>query len=121
MEDRPEIEKALKVGYYGVPELNKEEKMNFLGCYRERILKALTKKQIEEPGTYQEILQAIKDSRAKRLVITNDVKMTEAMEYINMAREHNVEFTMVDSDNFTGDIGLVVESDQAVDEKEIYV
>lgn len=119
--DKSELEKVLQIGLHGVPEIKKEEKKKYLGCFRERVLKVLTKKQIVEPGTYKEILEAIKDPRAQRLIITNDVKISEAMEYINMAKNQNVEFTMVDGDNFTGDIGLVVVSDKAVDEENIYI
>lgn len=117
---KSELEKALERGIYGTPELKKEEKKAYLGNFRERVLKALTKKQIEEPGTYKEILDAIRDPRAKRLVITNDVQLSFAMDYINLAKQNNLEFTLVNGQNFTGDIGLVVVSDTAVDVENIF-
>jgi len=119
--DKSELEKALERGMYGTPELRREEKKNYLGCFRERILKALTKKQIMEPGTYKEILDAIRDPRTKRLVITNDVQLPFAMDYINLAQKNNVEFTLIDGHNYLGDIGLVVVSETAVDIKNIFV
>jgi len=119
--DKSELEKALERGLYGTPELKREEKNIFLGCFRERVLKALTKKQVVEPGTYKEILDAIRDPRAKRLIITNDVQLSFAMDYINLAHKNNVEFTLVDGHNYPGEIGLVVVSDTAVDVKDIFV
>ncbi|KJS85465.1 MAG: hypothetical protein JM58_08480 [Peptococcaceae bacterium BICA1-8] len=118
---KSELEKAIDRGIYGTPELKREEINNYLGCFRERVLKALTKKQIVEPGTYKEILDAIHDPRAKRLVITNDVQLSFAMDYINLAHKNNVEFTLVDGHDYSGDIGLVVVSDTAVDIENIYV
>jgi len=121
MKDKSELEQIIQAGIYGEPELKREEKKRFLGVFRERVLKVLTKEQVEERGTYQEILKVIQDPRAKQLIITNKVKMSSAMEYINMARKNNVQFTMVDGDNFIGEIGLVVAGDQAVDEETIYI
>jgi uncharacterized protein YueI len=117
---KSELEKALERGMYGVPELKQEEKNAHLGCFRERVIKALTKKQVEEPGIYKEILEAIKDPRAKRLIVTNDVKLSFAMDYINLAQKNNLEFTLVNGQNFTGEIGLVVVSDTAVDVEDIF-
>ncbi|MGI6225636.1 MAG: YueI family protein [Peptococcales bacterium] len=117
---KSELEKALERGMYGVPELKRDEKNAHLGYFRERVIKALTKKQVEEPGTYKEILEAIKDPRAKRLVVTNDVKLSFAMDYINLAQKNNLEFTLVNGQNFTGEIGLVVVSDSAVDVEDIF-
>ena len=119
--EKSELQRALERGMYGEPELKREEKKAHLGCFRERVLKALTKKQVMEPGTYKEILEAIKDPRAKRLIITNDVQLPFAMDYINLAKDNGVEFTLVDGHDFTGDIGLVVVSDTAVDVEDIFV
>lgn len=74
-----------------------------------------------EKGTYKEILDAIRDKRAKRLIVSNDVQLSSAMDYINLAKDNGLEFTLVDGDDYTGDIGLVVVSDTAVDEENIFV
>lgn len=118
---KSQLEQALNRGIYGLPELKKEEKRKFLGTFRERVLKVLTKSQIVERGTYKEIADALKDKRAKKLIITNHVKMSEAMEYIILAKENNVRFTVVDGDHYQGEIGLVIASDTAVDVEDIYV
>ncbi|MFZ5943915.1 MAG: YueI family protein [Bacillota bacterium] len=119
--DKSELEKTIERGIYGEPELKKEEKEHFLGCFRERVLKVLTKKQVMERGTYKEILEILKDPRAKRIIISNDISMPSAMEYITMAKNNNVQFTMVDGHNFVGDVGLVVSADDACDVEDIYV
>ncbi|MFZ7102102.1 MAG: YueI family protein [Peptococcaceae bacterium] len=119
--DKSELEKALARGIYGTPELKRAEKQKFLGTFRERVLKVLTKKQVIQRGTYKEILEALKDPRAGKLIITNDVQMSEAMEYILMAKHNQVEFTMVDGHDYQGDIGLVVAAGTAIDVEDIYV
>lgn len=47
--------------------------------------------------------------------------MQAAKEYIDLARENGLSFKKVESDDFKGDIGLVVVSDKAVNNDEIRV
>lgn len=115
------LEQTLLIGQNGPLQLRKEERNQFLGEFRERVLKALTFAQIEEEGTYPEILAALKDSRAKKLIISRKADLSAAAEYIALAKEQNVSFTTVDSPDFKGEIGLVVVSDEAVDVPDISV
>lgn len=107
--------------HHGPAESRPWERARFLGQLRERVLKALTFAQVEEEGVYPEILEAIRDPRARKLIISRDADLYAAREYIRLARENDLSFTTVDSPWFTGNIGLVVASDRAVDEPEIMV
>jgi len=109
------IEQILKEGIYGKPELKKEERNYFLGEFKERVIRYLTLAQVEEPGTYPEILEAIRHPEARKLVIDRQVDLEAADDYIQLAHENNLQFKRVDSPDFKGDIALVVASDQAVD------
>ena len=120
MSDKPDLDKYIQYGIHGTPELKKEERARFLNNFRERVIKALTIKQVEEEGTYKEILQAIKDPRACKLVVSGDVKLQFAMEYVNLARQHNLQFTISHNPGYKGDIGLVVVGECAVDEENIF-
>ncbi len=115
------MEQALQVGMHGVPQLRKKERSQHLGQLRERILKALTYEQIEERGTYPEIAEALEDPRARRLVISSQADLQAASEYIHLARESGVLFTKVDSHKYSGEWGLVVVSEEAVDVEDISV
>ena len=120
MSDKPDLEKYIQYGIHGTPEFKKDERARFLNNFRERVIKALTIKQVEEEGTYREILQAIKDPRACKLIISGDVRLNCAMDYVNLAREHNLQFSISHNPNYKGDIGLVVVGECAVDEENIF-
>jgi uncharacterized protein YueI len=121
MNDKCQLQQILAAGIYGDPELKREERLRYLGEFRERVLKALTFDQIAEPGTYPEIEEALKDKRARKLVVSQKAKLDEAREYIRLARACGLQFTMVNNPDLRGDIGLVVVSDDAVDEPCIFV
>lgn len=120
-QDKNELEQTVSAGIHGGFELKKGERRRFLGEFKERVIKALTFSQIIEPGVYPEILEAIKDSEAKKLIINRQSDMQAAKEYINLARKNGLSFKKVESDDFKGDIGLVVVSDKAVNSDEIRV
>ena len=115
------LERHVQAGLHGPPQLKKEERRQFLGQFRERILKALTFAQVAEKGTYPEIRAALQDIRAERLVISRRADLSAAGEYIRLARKNGLSFTTVDSPRYEGDIGLVVASGTAVDEENILV
>lgn len=115
------LEQTISAGIQGGYELKKGEKRRFLGEFKERVIKALTFKQVVEPGVYPEILQAIRDPQAKKLIINRRINSDAAKEYIELARKNELSFKKVDSPEFKGDIGLVVVSDQAVNESDIRV
>lgn len=119
--DKTELERIVKLGILGPPEIKRAERSRYLGEYRERVLKALTKDQVEEPGIYPEILQTLKDRRASKLIIRRDIQLTRAKDYLEMARAQKVAFKRVDSPNLRGEIGLVVVSGFAVDVEKILI
>lgn len=115
------LERSTWFALHGPPELRKGEKRRYLGNFRERVLKALTFDQILEKGTYPEVEEALKDKRARKLVISRKVDLNAARDYINLARKKGLTFVTVDSPEFIGDIGLVVVADDAVDVEDIMV
>ena len=114
---KSKLEKKVEEGLYGRPEIKKEEKNRFLGEFKERVIRYLDYKQVEEPGTYPEILEAIRHPQAKKLIIDRRVDDERARDYIALARENELQFKRVDSPKFEGQTGLVVVSKQAVEIK----
>ncbi len=114
-EEKTRLEKKVMEGVYGEPELKKEEKNRFLGEFKERVIRCLNYDQVVEPGTYSEILQAIKHPQAEKLIIDRKVNLDRAHDYIELARQHNVSFKMIDSPDLKGDVALVVAGNEAVD------
>ncbi len=119
--DESALERNTRFALDGPPELKAGEKRRYLGNFRERILKTLTFEQILEKGTYPEIEEALKDKRARKLVISRKVDLNVARDYIELARQNGLTFATVDSPQFIGDIGLVVVADDAVDVEDIVV
>lgn len=115
------LKQVLHTGMHGPFQLRKKERHQHLGQFRERILKALTFEQIEEKGTYPEIGAALRDPRAKRLLISRQADLNAASEYIRLAREHGILFTTVDSPKYSGELGLIVVATEAVDVEDITV
>ncbi len=114
---KSDLEKKVEQGLYGPPEIKKEEKNRYLGEFKERVIKYLTYDQVMEKGTYPQIMKAINNKKAKKLIIDRNVDMDYAQDYINLARKNNLDFKRVDSPEFKGEIALVVVSDRAVDIK----
>ena len=92
----------------------KIEKNVFLGEYKERVLAALTVEQVREKGIYPEIEKALEDKEAKKMIISREMDFNDIKKYINLAQKKNISYKMIDSLLYTGKIGLVVASDDAL-------
>jgi len=115
------LEQALAVGMDSVPELKKEEKMLYLGEFRERVLRMLTKEQVASPSVFPEIIEALKDKRTLKMLINGDLSIKLTEKYINLAKEVGKPYTTIHNSELKGDTGVVVISDQAVDVEKIDV
>ena len=119
--DKSELEQLVSAGAHGGFELKKGEKRRFLGEFKERIIKVLTFEQVEEAGVYPEVLAAIRDVKADKLIIRQEAVQESAQEYIDLARENNLSFKKVSSPDLKGEIALAVASDEAVEVDQIEV
>jgi len=115
LSQKSRLEQALAIGIDTVPELKREEKMLFLGEFRERIIKKLSIKQVANPLVFPEIEEALKDKRALKLLINGDLSFTFTEKYIKLAKKVGKPFTTIHNSELKGDTGLVVISDQAID------
>jgi uncharacterized protein YueI len=112
---------TLLAGIHGIPEIRRDEKRYYLGEFKERILRELSKNQVMEPAIYPEIFQALKDQRANRLILSGDIDRSSIEKYRVLARCVNKNCTVRIDPSFKGETGLVVASNQAVEEHEITV
>ncbi|TGE36143.1 DUF1694 domain-containing protein [Desulfosporosinus fructosivorans] len=109
------LEQALSIGFNRVPELKKEEKMLYLGEFKERVIRKLTKKQVANSSVFPEIKEALKDKRTLRMLINGDLSYKFTDKYIKLAKEVGKPFTTIHDSQLKGDTGLVVISDRALD------
>lgn len=119
--NKSELEKALSIGMYGSPEFKHDEKIHYLGEFKERVIRLLTRKQVAEPAIYPEIINALKDKRAARLVINGDIADCFIKKYEELARKLGKTYTVVHAPELKGETGLIVVSNDAVDVEKINV
>jgi uncharacterized protein YueI len=116
-----ELENILQTGLHGAPELRRDEKNHFLGEFRERVLKYLTKKQLAEPQVYREIEEALRDPRATKLIIHSEFNGPRSEKYERLARDLHKLVTHREDPEFVGEAALVVAGNDAVDAADITV
>jgi len=109
------LEQAIAIGIDTVPELKKDEKMLFLGAFRERVIRKLSIKQVANPIVFPEIIEALKDKRAHKMLINGDLSFSFTEKYIKLAKQMGKPMTTIHNSELKGDAGLVVISDQAID------
>lgn len=109
------LEQTLQAGIHGVPELHKEEKDYFLGEFRERVMKVLTKKQMMETDIFPEIREALEDPRSAKIIIDGSVPDRHNDKYEKLASSLGKISTTRRDPDFKGDLGMAVVSDKAVD------
>ena len=117
-DEKSDLEKAVFHGAHGTPEIKKDEKNRFLGEFAERVICYLNYKQLTEAGIYPEVIDCIKRNEAKKLVISREVELNQAQDYIKIARNNGLKFKRVDSPEHRGQISLIVASDRAVNIQE---
>lgn len=90
------------------------EKSFFLGEYKERVLAALQKDQIEEDDVYEEILKAMESEEAYLLKMSREMELKRLKPYIRHAEKIGLKYQLVDGISYYGNIGLVVVSKEAL-------
>ena len=113
------LEQALTVGVDSVPELKKEEKMLYLGEFKERVLRILSKKQVANISVFPEIIEALKDKRTLKMLINGDLSIKFTDKYIKLAKEVGKPYTTIHNWQLKGDTGLAIISDQALNVEKI--
>lgn len=91
------------------------EKYEYLGEFKERVLIALEKEDIEKGIIHAEILEKMKDFRASLLKIRRDMSLSLIKPYLEEAEKINLRYMLVDDINFRGEIGLVIVSKEPLD------
>lgn len=117
---RSELERTISAGIRGTPELKHEEKMSYLGEFRERVLMALTKSQVMESHVYPEIRKSLRDPRASKMLLHGDIAYRYRDKYQKIANQLAKPYTIVYDPQLHEEIGLVIAGDQAIDAENIF-
>jgi len=114
-------EQRLAVGIHGAPELKRDEKTIYLGEFRERIIRILSKKQVAQKFIYPEIIEALSNKLSSKMLINGELRDQLTDKYIALAKQVAKPYTVIHDPELKGDTGLVVVSDKAVDIDDIEV
>lgn len=115
------LEGTLLAGIHGAPELKRDEKAYHLGEFRERVIKLLSKEQAAEPIIYPEIVEALQDEKAAKMIISASIGKRNAEKYRELAASLNKSCTVINDPQFKGEAGLIVAGEGAVDKDDIMV
>nr|WP_307775398.1 DUF1694 domain-containing protein [uncultured Cetobacterium sp.] len=94
---------------------SQSEKLFYLGEFKENIIVALEKDEIEKSLIHEEVVDAMKDPTAILLKLRRDIKLENLKFYINAAEKIGLRYMLVDDLTFRGNIGLVVVSSEDFD------
>lgn len=119
--EKSELERTLQTGIQGAPRLKPEETSHYLGEFRERVLRVLTRSQVGESIIYPEIEEAVQHPKAKLMVLQGGQMEQAVSKYQKLAEMNGIVVTYRRGEEFTGEIGLVVASGDAVDAEEVDV
>lgn len=109
------IEQALMAGMHGITELKHDEKVYYLGEFKENVIRLLSQKQVAEVVIYPEVIRALKDKRATKMIINGSMSSRFIEKYKQLARKMNKPYKVRSDPEFKGSTGLMVISDEAVD------
>jgi len=126
LQPEDKLQQYVQQGIHGVPELKKEEKQQYLGQFRERVIKVLTQEQVLDPRYVDGMIQAFQDPRSDHLYIKTSMHSTEKEEKIislltTKAKKVKIPFSFMDGDAYPGKIVVVLAAKEAVDEPNIQV
>ncbi|GKU84504.1 YueI family protein [Niallia sp. NCCP-28] len=117
----PNLDDYIKQGVYGAKETKPEERRQFLGTLRERVVIALKQSQVLEERVYEEVENAIKSSTGAKLYLNGHLNYAYLSKYIKVANTYKMEYTMVTNKDYISEIGLLVAYDHAIEKEEIFV
>ncbi len=119
--DKSKLEQTIAVALQGSPQIRPEERKQYLGELRERVLITLTKAQVMKNTVYPEISGILKEKRSTKMLIHGDIDYRFRNKYQHLATEIGKPYTVVHDPDLKGSIGLVIASDQAVDIQDIQI
>lgn len=115
------VDDYIQQGIHGPKEIKAEERLLFLGTIRERVVIALTTKQVRQAGICQQTVQAMKQNKEARLYLNGHIQYSVLSKYVKIATTNDIDYTIVTNQEHHSDLGLVLAYSYAIDKENIYV
>lgn len=94
------------------------ERACYLDEFKENIALALTEEQLRSEVVYPEIIERMKKDDVAYIKMKRDIELKYLKPYIVEAENSKVRYTLIDSLNLLGNIGLVIVVKEAFDDNE---
>ncbi|AXI07915.1 DUF1694 domain-containing protein [Oceanobacillus zhaokaii] len=115
------VDEYLTDGMYGTRLPKDDERKQFLGTLRERIVIALTIGQVMTDKGLGKLEEAMKDNTQAKLLINGHVSYKFLKEEKALADKYHIPYTTITDEENNTDIGAVLTYDYAIDKEEIFV
>ena len=112
--EKSEIERTLLASLNAAPQIKADEKREYLGVFREQVLVKLSLAQVLERAMYPEVLHALQDHRAVKMIYNGKLSLSAVEKYRDAAKMQGRTCSMVTGTEFADDSGLVVASNDVV-------
>lgn len=118
---KPNVEEVLQQGIHGPLETKPDERREFLGTLRERIILALKKSQVAEATIYPQVEREMKKTPEANLFLNGNMEYSTLSKYVKLAAKHKIEHKIVTNKEHDTEIGLLLAMDHAIDKEDIYI
>lgn len=115
------VDDYITEGIYGTRLPKEEERIRFLGTFRERIVIALTIGQVMTDSGIQKLEEAMQENPNARLVINGHVSYRFLKAEKAIADKYNIPYTLISNEVNETDIGAVLTYDYAIDKEDIFI
>ncbi|UOQ84213.1 YueI family protein [Gracilibacillus salinarum] len=114
-----EIDEYIQEGIYGEKELHPDQKRQYLGTYRERVILVMTKPQIRGEKGLKELKELFMQNRDGTLRLNGNMNTKFFKPYRELASQYHITYTYVSNIEADSEYGLVFSTDYAVDKEDI--
>jgi uncharacterized protein YueI len=118
---KKDVHDYLQQGMFGPREQLPDERRQYLGTLRERVLVALTQGQVRKPGTYEEIQDLLVKHPTVKMFLNGNMDYSSLSDYIKLANKHDILYSMTVNQEHNSEIGLLLAYGEAIDKEEIMI
>ncbi|PQD97134.1 DUF1694 domain-containing protein [Pradoshia eiseniae] len=113
------VDDYLQEGIHGAKEIKTEERREFLGSLRERVVVALGQKTVFEnkiPSAFEDIL---KNNTGAVLYLNGHIDYSYLSKYVKLAESHKIQFKIVLNKDYNSPHGAVLAYGYAINKEDI--
>ncbi|MEQ6378178.1 YueI family protein [Bacillaceae bacterium S4-13-58] len=113
------IEDYIQEGIYGAKEIKPDERREYLGTIRERVVLTLSRGQVIKQKGLSELQIEMKNNPNAKLLLNGEVSNNYLMKYIKLASKHKIQHTTIFNQEADSKYGAVLAVDYAINREKI--